>query len=106
MGGKPFVLIQNSGLGNIIDVLISLNQLYETPFPILITWRGFEHQDEIQHWDWGEMQNDILKAARLPYVLLEEDIEGSILKLEKTINKTQKPVALIVQRRKHLDETS
>ena len=41
MGGmKPAILMQNSGLGNSVNVLASLNKLYNFPILIIISHRG------------------------------------------------------------------
>lgn len=41
MGGmKPAILMQNSGLGNSVNVLASLNKLYKFPILIIISHRG------------------------------------------------------------------
>ena len=41
MGGmKPAILMQNSGLGNSVNVLASLNKLYNFPILIIIIHRG------------------------------------------------------------------
>ncbi len=43
MGGKrPALLMQNSGLGNSINALASLNLLYEVPLIMIISHRGGE----------------------------------------------------------------
>ena len=105
-GGNPFVMIQNSGLGNSIDVLFTLNQLYEIPGIFLVTWRGFEHNDEIQHWTWGDQQNELLKACDIPTITIGEDVNSSIDDAIKLRDKTQKPVALILKRRSYIDETA
>jgi sulfopyruvate decarboxylase subunit beta len=39
-GAKPAMLVQSSGVGNMINALLSLTKLYELPLPILISWRG------------------------------------------------------------------
>ena len=36
----PVVFSQNSGLGNMINPLTSLNQVYKIPIFLFITWRG------------------------------------------------------------------
>ncbi len=43
MGGKrPALLMQNSGLGNSITALASLNLLYESPLIMIVSHRGVE----------------------------------------------------------------
>ena len=46
MAGKlPAVLMQNSGLGNSLNALSSLNLIYKIPCLILVSWRGYKGKD-------------------------------------------------------------
>ena len=44
-GKQPVVLIQNSGLGNCLNALTSLNLIYDMPCLLLISWRGYQGKD-------------------------------------------------------------
>lgn len=106
-GEKPFVMMQNSGIGNIIDVLISLQQTYRVPLVMLITWRGYEKKDEVQHWIWGDVQNKILDALHIPYTILKkenEKIREDVIKSIKFSYEFKMPVALILKRGGYIDE--
>ncbi|MFQ5800819.1 MAG: thiamine pyrophosphate-binding protein, partial [Candidatus Hydrothermarchaeales archaeon] len=37
---RPTMLIQSSGLGNMINALASLTMFYELPLFIMVSWRG------------------------------------------------------------------
>ncbi|MFQ5816169.1 MAG: sulfopyruvate decarboxylase subunit alpha, partial [Candidatus Hydrothermarchaeaceae archaeon] len=37
---KTAMLVQSSGVGNMINALVSLTKFYELPLPILVSWRG------------------------------------------------------------------
>ena len=39
-GKRPLVSIQSSGLGNMLNALLSLSCVYHFPLPILASWRG------------------------------------------------------------------
>ena len=39
-GAKPLMLIQSTGIGNLLNALSSLNFTYELPLPIVASWRG------------------------------------------------------------------
>ncbi|MDR3283115.1 MAG: sulfopyruvate decarboxylase subunit alpha [Candidatus Methanoplasma sp.] len=43
-GKRPVMSIQSSGLGNMMNALMSLTSLYEFPLPILASWRGVENE--------------------------------------------------------------
>ncbi len=103
LGSKkiPVVFLQNSGLGNIIDPLTSLHQIYKIPVFLLITWRGFagEDTDSPEHYIMGRDFEDYLKISHLPYeILSEKNYANQIMKLGG-IALTQKiPVAAIIKR--------
>lgn len=70
-GKVPVVYMQNSGLGNTVNPLLSLadEQVYSFPMLLMIGWRGEPGtKDEPQHKKQGEVTLDLLKAMRaLPY---------------------------------------
>ena len=39
-GRKPAMFIQSSGLGNMLNALLSLSRTYELPLPVIASWRG------------------------------------------------------------------
>ncbi len=80
---KPVVMMQNSGFGNTINPLTSLQQIYNFPMLMLITWRGEPGKpDEPQHKVMGEKLLELLQLLEVPYRVsddspekLKEDIE-------------------------------
>jgi phosphonopyruvate decarboxylase len=74
----PCVYLQNSGLGNIINPLMSLinKKVYDIPILFLIGWRGEPFKkDEPQHLTQGEITEDILKACNIKYSILPDEID-------------------------------
>ena len=68
----PLVYMQNSGIGNAINPLLSLtdSKVYSIPMLILIGWRGEPGvKDEPQHLSQGEVQIDLLNALK-PLLIL------------------------------------
>lgn len=103
-GKKPCLLMQNSGLGNASDAIVTLNTLYKIPFLFVISWRGFDGCDEVQHLDWGGITLPFLDTIGLPYMLISENnYKENINKAMSMINNQNISVALIV-RRGYLDE--
>ncbi len=106
-GETPLVMMQNSGIGNMLDALISLQMTYRMPLVMLISWRGLEKKDEVQHWIWGEVQNPILDAVNLPYLILEqgvENIEDTFDAAVKLTHERKWPVAVLLRRGNYIDE--
>ncbi len=100
-GRIPIVFLQNSGFGNIINPLTSLNQIYKLPVLLLITWRGFGGSDAYapEHGIMGRDLEDYLKAFNLSYeVLSEADYPTQIKRLSQTASSQEIPVAAVVKR--------
>ena len=63
MGGrKPAILMQNSGLGNSINALKSLMELYKFPLVIIISHRGTEGETICGQIPMGESTPRLLNA--------------------------------------------
>lgn len=67
-GGKnTAILMQNSGLGNSVNVLASLYELYKIPILMIISHRGTRGEPIIGQVPMGKVTPDILKALKIPY---------------------------------------
>ena len=100
----PQVYLQNSGLGNTVNPLLSLcdSKVYSMPMLLLVGWRGEPgHRDEPQHQVQGAITPAMLSAMNVNYEVLPDYQEG----MEKTLDtamhyvKTRKaPYALLVRK--------
>ena len=97
----PLVYMQNSGLGNTINPLVSLcdEKVYNIPVILLIGWRGQpETRDHPQHELQGIITPKLLDVMNIPYSILEDDYEKSSEMIVKAINEaktSRKSYALI-----------
>lgn len=92
-GKLPCVYLQNSGLGNAINPLISIahKQVYKIPLLLLIGWRGdpsLEKKDEPQHRLKGAITPNLLKLLNINYVILNS--ENNLKRISKVIDETKK----------------
>ena len=72
--GIPLIYLQNSGLGNLINPLLSLAdpEVYSTPGVLLIGWRGEPGvADEPQHKKQGRLTLELLDTMEIPYSILD-----------------------------------
>jgi len=98
-GKKPVVLMQNSGLGNSIGALSSLDLLYEIPILLLISWRGYQGKDAPEHLIMGKSTTKLLEGIGVPAKILpKEDAEKTILNAVKTMEERSLPTAILVRR--------
>ncbi len=67
-GRKTVVMCQNSGLGNTVNPLTSLNHPFHIPTMMVVTWRGQPGlKDEPQHVLMGQITDKLLETMRIPY---------------------------------------
>jgi phosphonopyruvate decarboxylase len=75
-GRVPLVYMQNSGLGNAVNPLLSLAdpEVYAIPMLLVVGWRGEPGtRDEPQHRPMGAATLALLEALRIPYTILGAD---------------------------------
>ena len=96
--------MQNSGIGNAVNPLVSLADpdVYAIPVLLLIGWRGEPGtKDEPQHVKQGKITLDLLKTLGIPYEILPQEMEqaGQVLnKAVETMKRSQAPFALVVKK--------
>lgn len=102
--GKPaLVYMQNSGLGNAVNPLVSLADpaIYGIPMLLLVGWRGEPGvKDEPQHLKQGTITPSLCEVLGLPYAILPGETEAAIRTLKDMIQlsmKENRPTALIVR---------
>ena len=98
LGGKqPVVLMQNSGLGNCLNALTSLNLIYAMPCLLLISWRGYQGNDAPEHLVMGEVCTKILDTISIPSRLIATDtLQNDIGWARDHMKSKRTPVALML----------
>lgn len=66
-GAKTAILMQNSGLGNCINALKSLTELYEFPLIMIMSHRGTEGEGICGQVPMGKSTTKILEAMEFNY---------------------------------------
>ena len=96
------VYMQNSGLGNAINPLVSIahEKVYSIPILLIIGWRGAPGiADEPQHEVKGKITQDILKLLKIKFC--KKNKESDFKKLGALINfakKNNNPVACLIKK--------
>jgi len=106
LGGKrPALLMQNSGLGNSLNALLSLTKLYRLPLSLIISQRGGKGEKVLAQMPMGKATPNLLKASRIDYVRIKE--RDDLFKMRKMIHKAfaNDRVTAILLLRKLWDET-
>ncbi len=102
-GSVPVVYLQNSGVGNTVNPLLSLadTEVYGVPLVLLIGWRGQPGvKDEPQHVKQGRVMAQLLDAMEIPYFVLPHDEEAALAMaadVRATALSISGPVAILVE---------
>jgi phosphonopyruvate decarboxylase len=100
----PLVYMQNSGLSNAINPLISIahQKVYSIPLILMIGWRGAPGtNDEPQHILKGKITKNILKLLGIKFCVInsEKDLKKISLLIKYSL-KYKVPVAFLIKNKK------
>ena len=99
-GSLGGVMMQNSGIGNILNPLTSFSLMYRIPVLLVVGWRGYggPPNDAPEHWIMGVKTPEIFDLLEVPYQILEPDhLDADIDSLLMRINEASVPGALLVR---------
>jgi phosphonopyruvate decarboxylase len=98
---RPLIYMQNSGLGNAVNPLVSLahENVYSIPMVLLIGWRGEPgSKDEPQHMVQGSITVSILEELGIPHLVMNK--KTSVLEVEDFLTlknmHVDSPIAILV----------
>jgi phosphonopyruvate decarboxylase len=92
----PAVYMQNSGLSNALNPLISIahEKVYSIPLILIIGWRGSPRvKDEPQHNVKGKITEQILKLLNIKYTILRS--ASDLIKFDKQIKLAKKNKSIV-----------
>lgn len=98
------VYLQNSGIGNIINPILSLadKEVYKIPMLLLIGWRGEPSLiDEPQHIKQGKVTTNILDSIGVEWFIVGPETKNPIDVFAKALRlmySSESPVAVIVKK--------
>ena len=92
----PIIYMQNSGLSNALNPLISIahKKVYSIPLVLIIGWRGSPRvNDEPQHNVKGKITEQILKLLNIKYTILRSN--SDLNKFDKQIKLAKKNKSIV-----------
>ncbi len=96
------VYMQNSGIGNAVNPLLSLmdEDVYKIPVLLFIGWRGEPGvKDEPQHVKQGKTTLSLLESMGIDYLILDEtETADSLWEKAAPVLKENKPFAVVVKK--------
>lgn len=98
-GKTPLVYMQNSGLFASSNDIASLLIPYKIPVFFVVTYRGCEGEDAIQHLVTGGATENLLNSFNLPYEVYEnQDLNVLIRQMFLKMSSTSLPIVLLLKR--------
>lgn len=103
-GKIPLIYMQNSGMGNTVNPLLSLidPDVYSVPAVLVIGWRGEPGvHDEPQHVKQGKVTLALLDAMQIPYLILtddEKELKDQMKKCFDYVKTNNAPFAFVVKK--------
>lgn len=101
-GCCALVYLQNSGLGNALNPLVSLadTEVYSIPMLILVGWRGEPGKpDEPQHVKQGQVTRELLDCIGIPHAVLPTDVHEAqelVSRAAEHMQQHKSPFAIVV----------
>lgn len=91
------VIMQNSGIGNIVNPLTSFNLMYKIPALIIVGWRGYS-DDAPEHEIMGKKTPEFFNLLDMPYRVPDKDnLPGVLDELLAQMEIESIPGALIMR---------
>lgn len=107
-GRETVVMCQNSGLGNTVNSLTSLNWPFRIPTMLIVTWRGQPGlKDEPQHELMGEITAqllDVMRVPHLPFPTEADQIAPALQEAQASMQASGLPFAFIMAKDSVEDE--
>ncbi len=96
-GERAVVLLQNSGLGYCLNVLTSFNLIYQVPVLLIVSWRGHDDTDAVEHDVIGRQLVSLLELFELPQLVLDPaEPAASVHAAIDRMDQAQRCAALLV----------
>ena len=75
---RTAMMIQNTGLGNLVTDLYTMQKLYQTALPIFVSWRGHYKEPIEAQIIFGDKVEDLLNAIDVEYKIIAtvDDLVG------------------------------
>ena len=94
---KCFVYMQNMGIGDITNCILSLNNLSQIPLLLFISWRGEKGKDSIETIETGlKTENMLAKLGLKLYKFDKNKIPALIEMVNESVEKNRKCTAILV----------
>ena len=96
------MICQNSGLGNTVNPLTSLNYIFKIPTMLIVTHRGAPGiKDEPQHALMGQITGELLSLMKIPWETFpteKQAVAGALQRADESMTQHGLPYAFIMEK--------
>ncbi|MFN3481358.1 MAG: sulfopyruvate decarboxylase subunit alpha, partial [Thermodesulfovibrionales bacterium] len=79
-GARPAMFVQSSGVGNMINAILSLTAFYGLPLPIFVSQRGIYKETIAAQVPMGQRLPGILRETGIPYSIISRRNDFQIIR--------------------------
>lgn len=98
-GKRPVVYMQNSGFFSASNDIASLLIPYEIPVFFVVSYRGCEGEDAIQHLFTGKSTKNLIESFGLHFVVFDQhDLDNLIRSMFQRMLENSLPTVLLLKR--------
>ena len=100
-GKTPIVYMQNSGLFAASNDIASLLIPYKIPVFFVVSYRGCQGEDAVQHLATGQATESLIRSFELPFKVFERhvhNLDTLISTMFRNMNKLRLPEFLLLKR--------
>ena len=97
-GARPCLLIQNSGLLESINDLVTLAIFSQIPMLLLVAYRGYLGEAHWYHGPVGRVTEGVLRALSVPYVIADDpqDVGPLIARTQRLAETSSHPAVVLL----------
>lgn len=98
-GKTPVIYMQNSGFFAASNDIASLLIPYEIPIFFVVSYRGCEGEDAVQHLTTGRTTEALIKSLGLPFVVFDQhDLDNLVRLMFQKMHESKLPTVLLLKR--------
>ncbi|HEX5145748.1 MAG TPA: hypothetical protein VFV85_01900 [Conexibacter sp.] len=97
-GSRPCLLIQNSGLLESVNDLVTLSIFSQLPLLLAIAYRGYVGEAHWYHGPVGRVTEGVLRALNVPYVIADapDSVPSLLARTQQLTQTSSHPAAVLL----------
>jgi sulfopyruvate decarboxylase subunit beta len=96
-GRRPLLQMQSSGLGNSMNAVMTLTDLYGLPLPVIASWRGIYKEKISAQIPFNSKVTEMLEVFNISYTIVSDPLDSELIRegIMKAFDNSEVHVILI-----------